>query len=292
MTLPFPLPIPEGHFDAPRWDGSAFVCGNQRLSVLEYSENFAGWSDDLTSLHEESAGDCHPMDLASRHDALQQVKNFMPSANAVVVEIGCSSGFLLRDLASTFPASVLIGVDVVKEPLYRLAKSLLGVPLIRFDLLQCPLPEQSVDIVIMLNVLEHIEDDAAALLNVFRLLKPGGYLIIEVPAGSYLYDSYDAELKHFRRYSVIELKRKLKVVGFRVLRQSHLGFIVYPAFVVVKLLNKWLRPRRKSEIVSDHAARTSGSLLVKYAMKVESKHLTKFSLPFGVRALAVARRPK
>ena len=63
------------------------------------------------------------------------------------------------------------------EPLYRLAKALPGVPLMRFDLLQCPLPAASIDVLIMLNVLEHIEDDGGALRKAFALLKPGGHLI-------------------------------------------------------------------------------------------------------------------
>ncbi len=290
--LPFDLPPPAGYSSSPKWDGSNFALDDRSLPVLEYSENFAGWSDDLTALHEEAAGDSHPIDLASRHDALAQVKKFMPSPHAVVMEIGCSSGFLIRDLANALPDAVLVGADVVKEPLYRLARSLPGIPLIRFDLLKCPLPEQSVDALVMLNVLEHIEDDVGALKNALKLLKPGGSLVIEVPAGPYLYDAYDAELHHFRRYSATELKRKLNEAGFRVVRQSHLGFVLYPAFVAVKLLNKWLPSRRKTTVVRDQAASTSGSLLVRLAMKVESNYLANFRLPFGIRALAVARRPE
>ena len=292
MILPFDLPPPAGYSISPKWDGSNFALDDRSLPVLEYSENFAGWSDGLTALHEEAAGDSHPIDLASRNVAVAQVKKSMPSSKAVVMEIGCSSGFLIRDLATSFPEAVIVGADVVKEPLYRLARSLPGIPLIRFDLLKCPLPDQSIDVLVMLNVLEHIEDDVGALKNALKLLKPGGSLVIEVPAGPHLYDTYDAELHHFRRYSATELKRKLNEAGFRVVRQSHLGFVLYPAFVAVKLLNKWLPSRRKKTVVRDQAASTSGSVLVRLAMKVESNYLANFRLPFGIRALTVARRPE
>jgi trans-aconitate methyltransferase len=208
------------------------------------------------------------------------------------MEIGCSSGFMIKDLYKSYPATTIIGVDVVKEPLYKLARALPGTPLIRFDLLRCPLPDQSVDVLIMLNVLEHIEDDVGALKNALKLLRPGGALVIEVPAGPHLYDTYDAELQHFRRYSATELNRKLHDAGFKVVRQSHLGFLLYPAFVAVKLLNKWLPSRRKTMVVRDQAASTSGSILVRWAMKVESNYLAKLRLPFGIRALAVAHRPE
>jgi SAM-dependent methyltransferase len=292
MNLPFDLPAPAGYSDSPKWDGRNFVFDDQITPVLEYSENFAGWSDDLTALHEEAAGDSHPIDLASRKDALEQVKRYLPTTDAVILEIGCSLGFLIRDLVKSFPESLVLGADVVKEPLYKLARYLPGVPLIRFDLLRCPLPDQSVDMLVMLNVLEHIEDDVTALENAFKLLKPGGSLIIEVPAGPYLYDAYDAELHHFRRYSATELNDKLIAAGFSVCRKSHLGFVLYPAFAVVKLLNKWLPSRRRQMVVRDQAASTSGSWLVNLAMRFESNYLSAFYLPFGIRTLAVAIRPK
>lgn len=291
MILPFDFPPPVGCSVSPKWDGQNFVFGNQSAPVLEYSENFAGWSDDLTALHEEAAGDSHPIDLASRHDAVAQVKKFMPSAHAVIMEIGCSSGFLIRDLAKSFPEAVVVGADVVKEPLYRLAKTLPGIPLIRFDLLQNPLPDQSVDVLIMLNVLEHIEDDVMALQKAFNLLKPGGVLIIEVPAGPSLYDAYDAELHHFRRYSASELQAKLTQAGFKVSRRSHLGFVLFPAFAAVKMLNKWLPTRKNKTVVRDQAASTSSSGLVKSAMEFESRYLASFQLPFGIRVLMNAQRP-
>jgi SAM-dependent methyltransferase len=292
VILPFDLPPPAGSSISPQWDGQNFLLGNQSTPVLEYSENFAGWSDDLTALHEEAAGDSHPIDLASRNDAVAQVKKMSPPAQAVIMEIGCSSCFLIKDLASSFPEAVIIGADVVKDPLYRLAKTLPGIPLIRFDLLKSPLPDQSVDVLIMLNVLEHIEDDVLALQKAFNLLKPGGALIIEVPAGPNLYDAYDAELHHFRRYSASELQAKLTQAGFKVTRKSHLGFVLFPAFAAIKLLNKWLPSRKNKTVVRDQAASTSGSGLVKLAMEFESKSLAAFRLPFGIRVLMTAQRPK
>ena len=286
--LPFKLPQPEGYADSPQWDGTHFVFSGQCTQVLEYSENYAGWSDDLTALHEEVAGNSHPIDLASRNYALEQVKKAMPSDQAVIMEIGCSSGFLIRDLVKHFPKAVIIGGDVVKEPLFKLAKSLPGVPLLRFDLLKCPLPDKSIDVLVMLNVLEHIEDDVNALQKAYNLLKPGGSMVLEVPAGPHLYDSYDAELQHFRRYSASELHKKLTKAGFTIIRKSHLGFALFPSFVLVKLFNMLFFSSRKKTVVQHQAAQTSNSRLVRLAMEFESRHLSTYHLPFGIRVLAVA----
>ena len=285
--LPFQLPPPAGYSDFPLWNGKNFVIGDQYLPVLEYSENFQGWSDDLTALHEAAAGDSHPIDLASRYDALLQVKKTMPTAQAVILEIGCSSGFLIRDMVKHLPEAIILGGDVVKEPLFRLAKSLPGIPLLRFDLLKCPLPDRCIDVLVMLNVLEHIEDDDKALQKVFNLLKPGGSLVVEVPAGPLLYDTYDVELQHFRRYSASGLHAKLIKTGFIVCRISHLGFFLYPAFILAKLFNKLFFSYRNKTVVQEQAAQTSVSVFVRFAMEFESKYLSAYQLPFGIRVLAL-----
>ncbi|ESS71603.1 putative generic methyltransferase [Methyloglobulus morosus KoM1] len=289
--LPFTLPPPLGCSVPPKWDGKNFVIGDKCAPVLEYSENFAGWSDDLTALHEEAARDNHPIDLASRNDAVRQVEKFGRTVGSVIMEIGCSSGFLIRDLVKIFPEAVVLGADVVKEPLYQLAKSLPSVPLIRFDLLKCPLPDQSIDVLIMLNVLEHIENDGMALNKVFKLLKPGGVLIIEVPSGPSLYDAYDEELHHFRRYSAVELRQKLIKSGFHICRESHLGFLLYPAFAVVKLLNKTLLQNKNKAVVRNQVRKTSNSNIMLWALEFETKYLNRLRLPFGIRVLMSAQRP-
>ena len=185
MSLPFHLPPPAGSAQSPKWDGKNFIYGDFCTPVLEYSENFAGWSDDLTALHEDVSDGSHPIEVASRQNAIKQVRKNVFRNQPVIMEIGCNSGFLIRNLVQNFPNAIIIGADVVKEPLFRLAKTIPGIPLIRFDLLQCPLPEKSVDILVMLNVLEHIEDDEKAMHEACRLLKNGGSLVIEVPAAPY-----------------------------------------------------------------------------------------------------------
>lgn len=290
--ITFRLPPPSGFLDEPRWDGEKFILENFSTPVLEYSENFEGWSDDLTTLHEDAAGDSHPIDKASRTTALNSIENLDQPTGSVILEVGCSSGYLIKELVERFPNSNIVGADVVKAPLFELARAFPGIPLIRFDLLNCPLPEKTFDAIIMLNVLEHIEDDLLALKNVRNLLKPGGYLILEVPAGPRLYDRYDEELRHFRRYSSTNLIEKLQLTGFKVVNQSHLGFLLFPFFALVKFINKFKASSNTSSTVQTQASQTSNSHLIDLIMKFELKFLSKITLPFGIRVLAVARRPE
>ena len=290
--LPFDLPPPAGFKASPVWTGSGFQLGSSIVPVLEYSENFAGWSDDLTTLHEEVAGDSHPIDVASRTDSVRQLLRHLTGIKSpVILEIGCSSGFLLHKITKELPNALLVGADVVKEPLYRLAEQIPTVPLIRFDLTKCPLPATSFDAVVLLNVLEHIEDDTLALQQVFNILKPGGIAIIEVPAGPHLYDTYDKALMHFRRYSMRNLVAKLNSVGFSIERQSHLGFFVYPAFSYVKRRNQKIANTDLQAVLTKQAKSTSSSILVRALMWLELILARNLQYPFGIRCLITALKP-
>ena len=293
IMLPFKLPPPLNAASSPEWVGGGFRLGQQIVPVLEYSENFEGWSDDLTTLHEEASGESHPIDVASREDALRQLRTNLSMKTPCILEIGCSSGFMLKAMTHALPDATIVGADVVRGPLYKLAQELPSVPLLRFDLVRCPLPSGSFDAVVLLNVLEHIRDDDAALTQVYRILKPGGIAIIEVPAGPHLYDDYDKALKHFRRYEMGELKAALQKAGFSIERQSHLGFLLYPAFAAVKRRNQ-RRVNAQQDLdalVRTQASTTSSSRLLRLAAAIEKAIGLWFSFPIGIRCLARARKP-
>src|SRR5262249_56364728 len=87
----------------------------------------------------------------------------VPPSQAVLLEAGCSSGYLLRELVVDWPDSLLIGSDFIEGPLQRLAVQRPTLPLLRFDLVKCPLPSASVAAVGLLNGLEHIQSRRARL---------------------------------------------------------------------------------------------------------------------------------
>ncbi len=292
MDLPFRLPSPPSEDAEPVWTGSGFRLGSRLVGVIDYGENLAGWSDDLTAFHDHAAGESHPIDLASRRDAVGQLRARLHAPRPTILEVGCSSGHLLRDLVAAFPDAVIVGADVVREPLERLSQRLPGVPLLRFDIQACPLPPGAVDAVVMLNVLEHLEDDEAALRQVHRLLKPGGLVVIEVPAGPHLFDDYDRVLKHFRRYRMVDLIRTLERAGFRVVRHTHLGFLLYPAFAIAKrrsgrgrVTQEQRRLHVEQQVVSTSSSRALGA-----ALAIEAWIGRWIRYPLGIRCLVSGRR--
>ena len=295
MKIPFVLPPLISGRENPVWDGINFHVGSSTFPVLEYDSAQSGWSDELTSFHEDVAGDRHFMDRASHRYVLKQVQNFLKSSPSVILEVGCSSGFLLKKIRKKFPNEVLIGSDVIKKTLYNVHANMQDIPLLRFNLLDCPLYDNSVDMIVMLNVLEHIEDDSTALQQANRILKPGGVMIIEVPAGTGLYDFYDKSLQHFRRYSSGSLKTLAEKQGFRVFGQSHLGFFIYPGFWLVKKRNQHLfvldAEKEKLKLKAQINA-GKNNFLLNALMNFELFLGNYVSYPFGIRCLMTCMKTK
>ncbi len=296
MAPPFPLVLPAvpGQEEPPVWTGGGFRVGADVVPVLCYDVGSSGWSDDLTELHESVAGADHYIDRASREHAVSRLERWLSGASPVVVDVGCSSGFLLKSLRVRLPHAQLIGADYLRAPLVRLFDALPNIPLLQFDLLRCPLPGQSVDGLIALNVLEHIEDDASAAAQLYRILKPGGIAVVEVPAGPRLYDIYDRQLLHVRRYRMRDLLALLRRAGFEIVERSHLGFFLYPAFWVVKQYNKRFvdaSPATRKQVVVGHVRRFRASRLLHAIMRLEAALRYRVYYPFGIRCLVTCRRP-
>jgi SAM-dependent methyltransferase len=200
---------------------------------------------------------------------------------------------MLGSLLEEFSDCCIVGADYVRGPLESLAGTMAGVPLLQFDLTTCPLPDCSVDAVVLLNVLEHIERDEAALFHVARILKPGGIAVIEVPAGPELYDVYDKLLFHYRRYNMQELLEKVARSGLKILEKSHLGFFLYPAFWAAKV-----RGRRylsasdevQKQVVSRSISTVRSQPLMHGVMEFEARLRHWLSYPTGIRCLVTCQR--
>ena len=143
-----------------------------------------------------------------------------PYVGRRVLEIGAGMGNLSRCLAPR--RQLYVASDIDGEHLARLRTRLSHRP--NFRAIECDLSRASdfesvrgrVDTIVCLNVLEHVEDDAAGLRNMFETLEPGGRAIVLVPEGMSVYGELDRVLGHFRRYSADELKAKARAAGFEV----------------------------------------------------------------------------
>ena len=266
---------------------------NGIVPVLIYQEQLSGWTDELTTFHEEVSDGKHFIDVASRRHTLNTVARWMPRPDPTIVDIGCSSGYMIRDLQSRFPQSAIVGADAVPGPLEALAISMPDIPLLQFDLVECPLPDSCIDVAILLNVFEHIEDDAAAARQVYRILRPGGIAVVEVPYGPHLFDIYDRQLLHHRRYESKGIEAIVRNAGFTILESSHLGFFLYPAFRAVKLRNRKFLvepPDVQRKMVASNIVTSGNRLLPGAVMRVEEFLRRWVPFPCGIRCLLTARK--
>src|SRR5581483_3791630 len=267
--------------------------GERVVPVVSYPRNASGWTEDLTAFPENIAyNGTHYIDVASRNHTLDTIARWMPSPTPLIMDIGCSSGYLVHDLRRRFPEAMVVGADYIRTPLERLSAKIPDIPLLQFDLVECPLPDACIDVAVLLNVLEHIQDDAAAARQVFRVLKPGGIAVVELPYGPELYDVYDRLLMHFRRYTGGQVETLLRGAGFEILESSHLGFFLYPFFRAVKHRNQRLgstaAPELQRRMVADNVARSGGNLLPSALLRLEALLRRRLSFPRGIRCLVTA----
>jgi SAM-dependent methyltransferase len=237
-----------------------------------------GWTEELTRLHEAAGNREHFMDTASREQALRVLERSLHT-DARILEIGSSSGYMLDALRRRFPRA--LGSDVIHAPLVQLSHA--GHAVARLDASRAPLRASSLDAIVALNVLEHIQDDHEALLAMAHALKPRGWLYIEVPANPALYDSYDRSLMHYRRYRMRDLRRMIDDAGLRVRMASHLGCFIYPGF--------WLVKKRQGRETQTDMSIGRGSRFMRTVMTTERWLGDYVRYPFGIRCTVAAQKP-
>jgi SAM-dependent methyltransferase len=144
-----------------------------------------------------------------------------PHLGSRVLELGAGIGNLTMHLCRR--KQLYVASDIEPEHVARLRTRFQERPNIQIhdcDLVNADhfelLHGYGIDSVVCLNVLEHVEDDAAGLRNIYTALEPGGRAVILVPEGQSIYGTLDVVLGHFRRYSEDELRSRLKEAGFTV----------------------------------------------------------------------------
>jgi SAM-dependent methyltransferase len=286
----FPWPaIGEGN-QIPVWTGGHFEIGSKRMKVLASTQSESAWSPELTEMHEREASSSHPIDLASRALAVDSMKLLKARTHPIILDVGCSSGFLVEDLMRGLPEAEVIGADYILELVLKGAQRVPNRPFLQFDLRRCPLPDACIDGVTALNVLEHIDDDSRAFAEIHRILKRGGLAHIEVPAEPGNFDFYDEILLHFRRYRLSELIQKARKSGFVVKKATHLGFFLYPFFKFAKIRNRRLGKRltiqEKRKLVAEQIRNTKSSPVLTRTFDIERALGSLASYPIGIRAVA------
>lgn len=227
--------------------------------------------------------------LGLLRDALRRERP--AGARPRILDIGCGAGATLRELARLGEA---VGLDT--EPTaVEAARRRSGCD-VRLGSLPADLPFEpaSFHVVTLLDVLEHIEDDAASLRAIHAVLKPGGLLLCTVPAYRFLWSEHDVLNQHKRRYTRGELRARMEEAGFRVSKLTYYNTLLFPPIAAVRLLRGGPKPRRPGEEEpSPDLGEVAAPLnaLLRGVFGAERHWLRLGTFPFGVSVLALAQKP-
>jgi SAM-dependent methyltransferase len=149
-----------------------------------------------------------------------------------------------------------------------------------------PFVGQRFDLIFLLDVLEHVEADQESLNALARLLKPGGKLILTVPAFPFLWSSHDVQHHHFRRYRRPGLRAKLEQAGLEVQRISYFNTVLFPLIALVRVLKNLTGARSSDE---EQVPRPFLNSVLEFLFSSERFLLPRLSFPFGVSLFSVCK---
>ena len=152
-----------------------------------------------------------------------------------------------------------------------------------------PFADGSFDMVFALDVIEHLDDDEVGLREFSRVLKPGGKLVVTVPAYQFLWSQHDEALHHRRRYTRSQLLRVLKSTGFHIQRASYYNTLLFPLVAAVRLMQRVLPTDGPAKSDVSLPPRWLNGLLYN-VLASERFALRGLRLPFGVSLIAVATK--
>lgn len=164
------------------------------------------------------------------------IEKFFPSASSFL-EIGCGTGYVLKGIETAFPNMKLAGSEYHEEGLRYAAKRVFKAELFKLDALNIPFRD-SYDVIGLFDVLEHIEDDVAAIGQVYKAVKPGGGALITVPQHRFIWSVEDEWAGHARRYERAEIIGKARQAGFTVKMITSFTSLVFPAMLASRFVSR------------------------------------------------------
>jgi SAM-dependent methyltransferase len=231
----------------------------------------------------------------ARNRCIAAATRLIPNVDALgdIIEHGCGTGFVLRELKRLFPRANITGTDLFAEGL-AMARQRFPGPLLQTDVLRCEFRE-AFDLIGFFDVLEHLDDAGQALRALRAQLRTGGSLLLTVPAHQVLWSDYDVAAGHRLRYSRRQLEARLVEAGFQVLYATEFMLPLFPLMLVRRRL-LWGRARQQADETGALMHRELQinpvlNRLLEWALRPEPWFIKRrMRLPAGTSILALATK--
>ena len=186
----------------------------------------------------------------------------------------------------------VIGLDISWSSIEYCKKNK-NVTLVQANAEILPFAKESIDIVVALDVLEHLEDDSCSMREIQRILKKDtGKLIFNTPAFMALFSGHDIAFHHYRRYQTSDLRKKLEAAKLRIDFITYWSFFIFPlVFIFRKLEDFFQKPREQAQSNFHLKMPRFVESILRFLSKIELKLIKrKTFFPFGVSIFGVASK--
>ncbi len=228
-----------------------------------------------------------------RFDMITDIVESLPrDEHFRLLDAGCGTGQMTKLLECYGEA---IGLELAPEAIEFARKR--GVHnIVQGSITDPPFEPGSFDLVLSLDVIEHVDNDVQILDSLFNIVKPGGYLIVTVPAFQSLWSSHDEINHHKRRYRVPQLRSMIEDAGFDITRITYCNTAMFVPVFATRKFKTALRSLRHADDVNDPESDLAEypkpvNDLLYHIVSTETKLAKHVDMPFGVSILAVAQRP-
>ncbi len=202
-----------------------------------------------------------------------------------ILDVGCGTGAMSTRLQEW---GSVVSMDF--SPLALQFSQRRGVKhLVGADAMQLPFASCGFDTIVSMDVLEHIPDDKLALKEFYRVLRPGGRVLLSVPAYPHLWSEHDVALQHFRRYLRPELESRFQEAGFHIEKLSHTMTLLYPIVALQRRLNA-KKPSHEPPQAAMPLFPAPINAALTALLYAENTIARTVNFPFGVTLLCIATK--